>query len=131
MIRTIFVWSCIVLATLVLGVFALITYPFDRKGRVGHYYAKLWGKVALLANRVKVRVEGMGHLNGQGPYIFMSNHQGSGAEESHILPDRAGMAACAEAMDCSHPRHHEVGAPGGEHRSRCSRTCGGRSPGDR
>ena len=77
MIRTIFVWSCIVLATLVLGVFALITYPFDRKGRVGHYYAKLWGKVALLANRVKVRVEGMGHLNGKGPYIFMSNHQGS------------------------------------------------------
>jgi 1-acyl-sn-glycerol-3-phosphate acyltransferase len=44
---------------------------------VGHYYAKLWGKVALLANRVKVRVEGMGHLNGKGPYIFMSNHQGS------------------------------------------------------
>ena len=77
MIRTIFVWSCIVVATLVLGVFALITYPFDRKGRVGHYYAKLWGKAALLANWVKVKIEGMGHLNGKGPYIFMSNHQGS------------------------------------------------------
>jgi 1-acyl-sn-glycerol-3-phosphate acyltransferase len=62
---------------LVLGVFVLITYPFDRKGKVGHYYAKLWGKVALLANGVKVRIEGMGHLNGKGPYIFMSNHQGS------------------------------------------------------
>ena len=77
MIRTIFVWSCIVIATLVLGVFAFITYPFDRKGKVGHHYAKLWGKVALLANRVKVRIEGMEHLNGKGPYIFMSNHQGS------------------------------------------------------
>ncbi|MGB7574591.1 MAG: lysophospholipid acyltransferase family protein [Thermodesulfobacteriota bacterium] len=77
MIRTIYVWSCIVVATLVLGVFVLITYPFDRKGKVGHYYAKLWGKVALLANGVKVRIEGMGHLNGKGPYIFMSNHQGS------------------------------------------------------
>lgn len=77
MIRTIYVWSCIVVATLVLGVFVLITYPFDRKGRVGHYYAKLWGKVALLANGVKVRIEGMGRLNGKGPYIFMSNHQGS------------------------------------------------------
>jgi 1-acyl-sn-glycerol-3-phosphate acyltransferase len=54
-----------------------MTYLFDRKGRAGHYYAKLWGKTALLANRVKVRVEGMGHLNGKGPYIFMSNHQGS------------------------------------------------------
>jgi 1-acyl-sn-glycerol-3-phosphate acyltransferase len=77
MIRTIFVWSCIVTATLVLGVFAFLTYPFDRKGKVGHYYARLWGKAALLANRVKVKIEGMEHLNGKGPYIFMSNHQGS------------------------------------------------------
>jgi len=76
MLRTLFVWFCIVTATLVLGALVLITYPFDRKGRVGHYYAKLWGKIALLANRVKVRVEGMEHLNGKGPYIFMSNHQG-------------------------------------------------------
>jgi 1-acyl-sn-glycerol-3-phosphate acyltransferase len=77
MIRTIFVWSCIVIATLVLGVFVLIIYPFDRKGKVGHYYAKLWGKAALLANRVKIKIEGMEHLDGKGPYIFMSNHQGS------------------------------------------------------
>ncbi len=76
MIRTIFVWSCIVVATLVLGVFAFITYPFDRGGKVGHYYAKLWGKVALLVNRVEVRVQGMEQLDGKGPYIFMSNHQG-------------------------------------------------------
>jgi 1-acyl-sn-glycerol-3-phosphate acyltransferase len=61
---------------LVLGVFAFITYPFDRQGKVGHYYAKLWGKVALLANGVKVEVEGMEQLSGKGPYIFMSNHQG-------------------------------------------------------
>jgi 1-acyl-sn-glycerol-3-phosphate acyltransferase len=76
MIRTIFVWSCIVVATLILGVFVLITYPFDRKGRTGHYIAGLWGKVALLANRVKVEIEGIDHLDGKGPYIFMSNHQG-------------------------------------------------------
>ena len=77
MIRTVFVWSCIVIATLVLGFFAFITYPFDRKGRMVHRYARLWGKAALLANRVKVKMEGMEHLNGKGPYIFMSNHQGS------------------------------------------------------
>jgi len=77
MIKTIFVWSCIVVATLILGFFAFITYLFDREGRVVHHYARLWGKVALLANRVKVRVEGMEHVKGEGPYIFMSNHQGS------------------------------------------------------
>jgi 1-acyl-sn-glycerol-3-phosphate acyltransferase len=77
MIRTIFVWSCIVVATLALGLLVFITYPFDRKGRVAHCYARLWGRAALLANHVKVRMEGLEHLNGKGPYIFMSNHQGS------------------------------------------------------
>ena len=76
MIRTIFVWSCIVIATFVLGVFTFVSYLFDRKGKMGHYYATLWGKTALLANQVKVKVEGMEHLNGKGPYVFMSNHQG-------------------------------------------------------
>ena len=77
MIRTIFVWSCIVVATLALGFLAFITYPFDRRGRVVHRYARLWGQVALLANRVKVKVEGMDYLKREGPYIFMANHQGS------------------------------------------------------
>lgn len=77
MVRTIFVWSCIVVATLSLGFLAIVTYPFDRKGRVAHRYARLWGRVALWANRVKVKVEGMEHLKKEGPYIFMSNHQGS------------------------------------------------------
>ncbi len=63
-------------ATLVLGVLAFITYPFDRKGKVVHLYARLWGKAALFANRVKVRLEGIENLDGKGPYILMANHQG-------------------------------------------------------
>jgi len=77
MIRTFFVWSCIVVATLTMGSLALIAYPFDRKGRVGHRCARLWGRVALWVNQVKVSVEGMENVRGEGPYIFMSNHQGS------------------------------------------------------
>ena len=65
------------IATLVLGFLAFLTYPFDRKGKVVHRYARLWGKVALLANQVKVKIEGMEHVKGEGPYIFMANHQGS------------------------------------------------------
>jgi len=77
MIRTIFVWSCIVLFGLIFGVFAILSYPFDPKGRLGHHCAKLWGKVCLLANGVRVEVEGLEHLHKGSPYIFMSNHQGS------------------------------------------------------
>jgi 1-acyl-sn-glycerol-3-phosphate acyltransferase len=77
MVRTIFVWTCIVIATLVLGVLTLATYLFDRKGRIGHRCARLWGRIALLANRVKVKVEGLENIHGKGPFIFMPNHQGS------------------------------------------------------
>ncbi|OGP76189.1 MAG: hypothetical protein A2V86_03360 [Deltaproteobacteria bacterium RBG_16_49_23] len=77
MVRTIFVWSCIVIATLVLGILTLLTYPFDRKGRIGHHCARLWGRSALLANGVKVKVEGLEQIEGKGPFVFMSNHQGS------------------------------------------------------
>src|SRR4030042_1566903 len=77
MIRTIFVWFCIAISLFVLGSLVILTSPFDRRGKVIHRYGRLWGKVALLVNRVKVRVEGIEHLKGEGPYIIMSNHQGS------------------------------------------------------
>ena len=76
MIRTIFVWFCIVLDTLVVGSLVLIAYLFDRSGRTGHRIARRWAKVALLATGVKVKVEGLEQNPGKGPYIFMSNHQG-------------------------------------------------------
>ncbi len=76
MIRTIWVWSSIVVATLILGILAFFTFPFDRKGRIVHLYARLWGKIALKVNRVRVNIEGIERLNGKGPYLFMSNHQG-------------------------------------------------------
>jgi len=76
MIRTIFVWSCIVLDTLVLGSLVIIAYLFDRSGKKGHRIARRWAKIALLATGVKVKVEGLEQIQGKGPYIFMSNHQG-------------------------------------------------------
>jgi 1-acyl-sn-glycerol-3-phosphate acyltransferase len=55
----------------------MLGYLFDRKGRIGHHCARLWGRIALLANGVKVNVEGLENIKGKGPFIFMSNHQGS------------------------------------------------------
>jgi 1-acyl-sn-glycerol-3-phosphate acyltransferase len=76
MIRSIFVWACIVLDTLVLGSLVIIAHLFDRSGRVGHRIARRWAKIALVATGVKVKVEGLEQIQGKGPYIFMSNHQG-------------------------------------------------------
>jgi 1-acyl-sn-glycerol-3-phosphate acyltransferase len=77
MFRTIFVWSCIVLSGLFFGIFAILSYPFDPKGRLGHHFARLWGKTCLLVNGVRLTMEGLEHLHKESPYIFMSNHQGS------------------------------------------------------
>ena len=76
MIRTIFVWTCIVFSLLVLGSLVILTSPFDRKGNIIHRYGRLWGKAAVFANRVKVSLRGLDNVRGKGPYIFMSNHQG-------------------------------------------------------
>ena len=77
MIRTIFVWFCIILGTVVFGSLSVMTYPFDRKGTFIHRYGRLWGRFSLFANRVKVTVSVLEHLKREGPYVFMANHQGS------------------------------------------------------
>ncbi|OGP90369.1 MAG: hypothetical protein A2156_00110 [Deltaproteobacteria bacterium RBG_16_48_10] len=77
MVRTVFVWSCIVLSGMVLGSLAIIAYLVDPKGRVSHRFAKLWGRVALMVNGIHVKMEGVEHLCKESSYIFMSNHQGS------------------------------------------------------
>ncbi len=77
MIRTIFIWSCIVIDTLILGSLVIITYLFDRSGRAGHGVARLWAKVIVWVSGVKVKIEGLEHVRGEGPYLFMSNHQGA------------------------------------------------------
>jgi 1-acyl-sn-glycerol-3-phosphate acyltransferase len=77
LLRTVFVWSCIVLFTLVLGAMAFVTFPFDRRGGVIHRYARLWGWLILKANGVRVQVSGLEHTNPKRPFIYMCNHQGS------------------------------------------------------
>jgi len=77
MIRTVFVWFCMAIDTVVLGALVMVIYLFDRSGRIGHGIARLWARVIVWASGVKVRVEGLEHIPGQGPYLFMSNHQGA------------------------------------------------------
>lgn len=74
MLRTLLVWTTIVLSTTILGILAFFTFPFDRGGDVVHLYARLWGKSILWASGVKVKVRGLEKITSRGPYIFMSNH---------------------------------------------------------
>jgi 1-acyl-sn-glycerol-3-phosphate acyltransferase len=77
LLRTIFVWSCVVVFTVVLGVCAFLTFPFDRRGKVIHLYARLWGWLILRSNGVKVQIKGLEHIDHKKPSIYMCNHQGT------------------------------------------------------
>jgi len=77
MIRTIFVWTSIAVSGFIFSILCILSYPLSPSGRLSHRIAGLWGKVALLANWVRVKVEGLECIPGKGPYVFMSNHQGS------------------------------------------------------
>ena len=77
MLRTVFIWSCISLFTISLGALAFVTFPFDRSGNMVHCYARLWGRLIILASGVKVAVTGLENINQKSPCIFICNHLGS------------------------------------------------------
>jgi 1-acyl-sn-glycerol-3-phosphate acyltransferase len=66
-----------VIFTVVLGICAFLTFPFDRRGNVIHRYARLWGRLILKANGVRVQVRGLEHVDRRQPAIYMCNHQGT------------------------------------------------------
>jgi 1-acyl-sn-glycerol-3-phosphate acyltransferase len=77
LLRTIFVWTCAGIITILLGICAFLTVPFDRRGKVVHLYARLWGWLILKIAGVRMQVTGLEHLDPKRPCIYMCNHLGS------------------------------------------------------
>ncbi len=61
-------WSALMASLALLG--GLI----DRSGNWGGFIARLWSALILKISGVKARVRGLGRLDPEGQYIFMSNH---------------------------------------------------------
>ena len=66
--------NLIYLYTAILSIVALAGSLFDSRGRWQHGCARLWGWLILKTSRVRVRVEGLEHLEGQHTVIFCVNH---------------------------------------------------------
>ncbi len=64
----------IVLATILYGTVSLIAAVFDKTGAIPTRVARAWGRLLLAVSGVKVRVEGLEHIDPGGSYIFVSNH---------------------------------------------------------
>jgi 1-acyl-sn-glycerol-3-phosphate acyltransferase len=72
--RSIFFYITLLFSTLILGI-SVVIISFVNKAWLS-FPEKLWGNANLWAAGVKVKVTGLENINSQGPYIFVSNHQG-------------------------------------------------------
>ena len=64
----------ILFATVLFGTASLIVSFFDRTGAVQIRVARAWARTLLAVGGVKVRVEGLQHVDSDGSYVFISNH---------------------------------------------------------
>jgi 1-acyl-sn-glycerol-3-phosphate acyltransferase len=64
----------IILATIFFGTISLIVSFFDSTGTVQIKVARVWARTLLAVSGVRVRVEGLQHIDPNGSYVFVTNH---------------------------------------------------------
>jgi len=76
MIRSIFLNGFIAICTIIVCILIFFSIPFDRNGRIVHFYfAVPWAKLILGVCGVKVRAWGQENLDARANRIYMTNHQ--------------------------------------------------------
>ena len=74
--RTVFyLIPLVAIYTIVLGTASLLSTLFDRSGNFAHRCATAWARAILATTGVRVRVQGLAHLEPQRSYVFAANHQ--------------------------------------------------------
>jgi 1-acyl-sn-glycerol-3-phosphate acyltransferase len=63
------------MATVILGIVAILLSLFDSSGNSSHVVARLWGKIQLRTTGSRVTMKGLEHLDSRKSYIVVSNHQ--------------------------------------------------------
>ena len=62
-------------ATILLGIPAVLTALVDRTGRVPYRIGQGWARFILFTNGVRIQVTGLNLINKKQSYVFISNHQ--------------------------------------------------------
>lgn len=63
------------IATLLLGIPAVLAALVDRSGRVPYRIGQAWARFILFTNGVRLRVTGLDKISKKQSYVFISNHQ--------------------------------------------------------
>ena len=64
----------IYLYTAIMGSLSLLSSFLDRGGRMQHWFAVHWSRMILATTGVRVRVEGVEHIDPAQPAVYASNH---------------------------------------------------------
>ncbi|CUT02039.1 lysophospholipid acyltransferase family protein [Candidatus Chrysopegis kryptomonas] len=64
----------IFLITIPMAILTALLLPFNYKGKIYHFMAKIWSKIVLSIFNVKVKVNGLENLSKGKNYIYISNH---------------------------------------------------------
>jgi len=76
MIFALIINTIIILYSIIMCIWGLLIVPFDRGGRLVHFYAAVpWAKGVLWICGVKVIAKGLENIDGKKPGIYMTNHQ--------------------------------------------------------
>lgn len=75
--RTLIVWALGLPVTIFLFIIVLLSLLVDRTGAMIHSIGALWCRIILALSGVRVRVNGAENIPGDGPVIFLANHQGA------------------------------------------------------
>ncbi|WP_243372856.1 lysophospholipid acyltransferase family protein [Geotalea sp. SG265] len=77
MLRAYLYLSFFVPFTLLCSITAIVGTFFDAGGAFAHRCSRFWSRWGLRLAGIPVAVEGLEHIPGDGPVIFMGNHQGN------------------------------------------------------
>jgi 1-acyl-sn-glycerol-3-phosphate acyltransferase len=64
----------IICSTIFFGVISVIVSLFDKTGDIAIHVARLWARSLLFISGVRVKVEGLEHIDPHGSYVIASNH---------------------------------------------------------
>ena len=73
---TIWCWTGCGLSTALWGSLSVIGSVFSSSGRFQHFCMRRWAKDNVWLSRARVEIEGLEHVDGRRPQLFVSNHSG-------------------------------------------------------
>ncbi len=88
----------IILLTIPMATITALFLPFNYKGKIYHFMAKIWSRLILAIFNIKVKIKGLENIAEKQNYIYISNHASAMDIPAliHGIPDQVRFLAKQE-----------------------------------